>query len=303
MREIVRIIKEICRDEQINFKSFSNDYILKLEKNNRTMYIYGNKFPNNTAAIEQICNDKAALSDILDCYNVPHVKHFYFDSPILEEYCSESGNWSKMQKLLKEYNILVCKPNKGTGGRNIFKVQTKKELEYAVLKIFQSSNSICIAPYYDIRNEYRVLVVGDEIQYVFKKIRPYIIGDGKRTIEELWKSIHDKSITITNEINWQSVPIENQKIELSWKHNLGQGAEPEIVTDQELLTALSDLAKKCVVALNLGFVSIDIIETNGKLLVLEINSGVMVEKFAKSSEANYILAKKAKLRLFKIIYI
>lgn len=293
-REIVKIIKDICVEEKIKFESFSNDYILKLEKNHRTMYIFGNKFPNNNASIEQICNDKAALSDILHCYKIPHVEHYYFDSPVLEDYCPTSGNWQKMMNLLKKYskNGLVCKPNRGTGGRNVIRVQNYKELEYAVWKIFNNSNAICISPYYEIQNEYRVLMVGDEVQYVFKKIRPHIVGDGHSTLKELWDESKQSAIE-TNVADWTYIPAIGEEVIISWKHNLGSGATPQLVTDPTIISNLSNLAKMCVGALNLGFVSIDIIETDGKYLVLEINSGVMVEKFSTYSPDYRELVKKA----------
>lgn len=293
-REIVKIIRDICTEETIHFESFSSDYILKLEKNNRTMYIFGNKFPNNSAAIEQICNDKSALSDILKCYNIPHVEHLYFGSPALEDDYPSSGSWKKMQSLLKTHGKdgLVCKPNRGTGGRNVYRVQNSKELEYAVWKIFNSTNSLCISPYYEIQNEYRVLMVGDEVQYIFKKIRPHVVGNGHSTVKELWDN-SNQAVSDISVADWDYIPNVDELVTISWKHNLGNGATPEIVTDPTLILKLSALAKKCVGALNLGFVSIDIIESNGELLILEINSGVMVEKFSTYSSESRELVKGA----------
>jgi len=44
--------------------------------------------------------------------------------------------------------------------------------------------------------------------------------------------------------------------------------------------------------LNIKFASIDIIRTEGKYKILEVNSGVMMEYFAASSSENYETAKK-----------
>lgn len=293
-KQLVKIVKEICKEEKIKFLSYSNDYILQLEANKKVMYIMGNKFPNNNASVEQICNDKAALAGILNKYNIPHVPHFYFDSPLQTEYCSSNGIWKKLQSLMKKYGKLVCKTNRGTGGNNVYKVTNHRELEAAVLEIFKTSRSMAVSPYLNIKNEYRVIIANNEFQYAFQKIRSYIVGDGKSTTLELVNQLSNIStITISNQIDNKKIPEEGEIIELSWKHNLGQGATPYLVRDEDLKAELSDLAKRCVSALQLGFVSIDIVETENGLSVLEINSGVMIENFSKYSEEYYELAKEA----------
>lgn len=99
-RKLVKIVKEICKEHGITFQGFSYDWILQLTANCRTMLIYGYKFPNNNAAIEQICNDKSALSDILSAHNIPHIPHSYFISPKNKEYIPSQGNRDKMQVFL-----------------------------------------------------------------------------------------------------------------------------------------------------------------------------------------------------------
>ena len=299
-KQLAKMVKEICKEEKIKFISYSNDYILHLEGNKRVMYIMGNKFPNNNASTEQICNDKAALATILNKFNIPHIPHFYFDSPLQTEYCSSNGIWKKLQALMKRYGKLVCKVNRGTGGNHVYKVTNPRELEAAVLEIFKTSRSMAVSPYLDIKNEYRVIVANNEFQYAFQKIRPYIVGNGKSTVFELVNQLTSKStITITNQIDTQKVPENGEIVELSWKHNLGQGATPSLVRDEKLKFELSDLAKRCVSALQLGFVSIDIVETERGLSVLEINSGVMIEHFSKYSEEYYQLAKEAVRKAIK----
>lgn len=123
-RQLVKIVKEICLENAIDYKSFSYDWILQLSANGREMFIYGYKFPNNNASIEQTCNDKSALSDILAVHKIPHVKHYYFMAPNNEQYIGENGDWDQMKELLRKHKRIVCKANSGTGGRNVFKVDS-----------------------------------------------------------------------------------------------------------------------------------------------------------------------------------
>jgi glutathione synthase/RimK-type ligase-like ATP-grasp enzyme len=44
--------------------------------------------------------------------------------------------------------------------------------------------------------------------------------------------------------------------------------------------------------MNINFCSVDIVKVGGQYKILEINSGVMLEKFATQSPANYSVALK-----------
>lgn len=291
-RQLVKIVKEICAENDIDFISFSYDWILQLSANGRKMFIYGYKFPNNNAAIEQICNDKSALSDILSIHKIPHVEHYYFMSPNNKQYTGENGDWNRMEKLLHEHKKIVCKANTGTGGRNVFKVDSQKELEIAVHDIFSKTRSLCIAPYRTIKSEYRVIIINSNVGVIYEKCRPAVIGNGIDTIGRLIEMDDTLSgINIDSDIDLHYIPALQEKVDLSWKHNLGQGARPVIVVDSFLHEKLSTLALSCTLALDIEFASVDIIESEAGLEVLEVNSGIMMENLSRSSLNNYAIAK------------
>ena len=168
-RQLVKIVKEICHENEITFQGFSYDWILQLTANNRTMFIYGYKFPNNNAAIEQICNDKSALSDILSAHKVPHIPHSYFISSNNKQYTPLQGNWEKIQSLLRQYGKVVCKPNAGTGGHSVFKVSSQRDLEFATHEIFSKSRAMSISPYREIKAEYRIIIVNSNVGVIYEK--------------------------------------------------------------------------------------------------------------------------------------
>jgi glutathione synthase/RimK-type ligase-like ATP-grasp enzyme len=64
---------------------------------------------------------------------------------------------------------------------------------------------------------------------------------------------------------------------LNWRHNLGQGAEPVLLTDGEIRQTCIDIALAAARAISLRFGSIDVVQVNGTWQILEINSGVMME--------------------------
>lgn len=293
MRQLVKIIQEICLEHNIEFKSFSYDWILELAKDNNKLFVYGYKFSNNDAAIEQICNDKSALSDILLYHKIPHVRHHFFTVPKNKNYMGQNGDWERISQLLQEYNKIVCKTNSGSGGKLVYKVDNQSDLEIAVHKVFSKSRSMSIAPFIDIKSEYRVIIINSDIGVIYEKKRPFVIGDGISNLKQLVAKDNSLvDIEIDNTIDTNYIPKSQEVIEISWKHNLGQGARPVIITDQNLIEQLSELAYLCANTLNLKFASIDIIEDDNGLEILEINSGVMMENLATSSDENYIIAKK-----------
>ncbi len=289
---MVKIIKEICTEEGISLMRFSYDWILRLNANNREMYIIGYKFPNNNSAIEHICNDKAALSDILSSHKLPHIEHTFFPAPSRNGCDEPQGIWNKLEEMLNQYGRIVCKPNIGSGGRNVYKVSSQKELEVAVFNIFSKTNTMAVSPYRDVRAEYRIIIVNFNVEVIYEKIRPMVIGNGKNTIHDLMRlgSINNGT-EIDKEIDTTFIPALNEEITLSWRHNLGNGAIPKLVKDIVLREKLTALALSCALALDINFASIDIIESDYGLEVLEINSGVMMENFAKSTPSNYCIAK------------
>lgn len=291
-RQMVKIIKEICQENNISIQGFSHDWILQLCANNRTMFIYGYKFPNNNASVEQLCSDKSALSDILSIHGIPHIPHHFFMSPNNRQFLAPDGDWGVMQSLLRKYKKVVCKPNAGTGGHDIYKVSSNKDLEYSVHMIFSKSRSMSLSPYRDIRAEYRVIIVNSSVGVIYEKKRPSVVGDGSASIKQLIE--RDDSlygVKIDDEIDLSYIPAKDEKVEVAWKHNLGQGAHPVLVTDFIKKGILTELALSCVVALEIEFMSIDIVEDEYGFEIMEINSGVMMENLSKSNSQNYAISK------------
>ncbi|PKN98353.1 MAG: hypothetical protein CVU42_12535 [Chloroflexi bacterium HGW-Chloroflexi-4] len=302
-RMMVNIIEEICTEQGILCERFSYDWIFRLAKNGRTAHIFGYQFENNSATAQLICTDKCASSEILRSKGIPAVEHYFFISPDDLHYIGLEGNWQRMLELLKKYERLVCKPNEGTGGIDVFQVSSSVELELAVNSVFAHSRSLALSPFYPIDQEYRVILLNDQVKLIFSKTIQSLIGNGRSSFKQLLLEQNPSMLeTIPtgdfSEELLNKIPKSGEKIPLNWKHNLGQGAQPEIIIDPSLITELSDLALRSAQAVNVRFASVDIIRTGGEFKVLEINSGIMMESFARMNEENY---KKAKSIYFEAI--
>lgn len=89
-----------------------------------------------------------------------------------------------------------------------------------------------------------------------------------------------------------SIPFENQRVTAGWRYNLSQGSTCILLSNRELTAKIEKLAILASQAVHINFSTVDIIETDSKgLLVLEINSGVVLNKFIDNGPANYDIAK------------
>ncbi len=291
----VKIIEEICQEENIELESFSSNWIFRLYKDGKYNYIIRHQFGLNTASVHTICCDKSAASEIMSSFNIPNVEHFFFMSPINQKSINDMGNWELLKNKLNEYGQLVCKSNEGFGGKNVFRVSNQYELENAVHKIFGESGSMAVSPYYEVCNEFRVIVLDGTIKIIFSKQRPYIVGDGIHSMGSLiFTQLQDECINntiATIEDDLTTVLDKGEIFYLNWKHNLGQGAIAEVIEDNIIKNKLESIVNVIAEKLNIRFASIDIVEVNNEYKVLEINSGVMMEHFSQRNENYYNITK------------
>jgi glutathione synthase/RimK-type ligase-like ATP-grasp enzyme len=69
----------------------------------------------------------------------------------------------------------------------------------------------------------------------------------------------------------------------SWKHNLVEGAV-SINVDTDKLPILAEIASRSAKALDLEICSVDILETNQGLFVIEVNDKVMLDEYTKHEQ-------------------
>ena len=290
-RSLVALIEEIAEEGAYKLKRFSHDWILRLEKGNVSRHVFGYNFEVNSAAARLIAADKAATADLLGDAGLPVVEHQIFLQPELASYVSATGNWDQMQSYAKTHGYpVVVKPNEGTGGEDIFKIESPLELEQAVGALFERQRAITFSPYLEIEQEYRVIGLDSENMLIYGKQRPQVVGDGRATMLELIERLYVEGqltqaqagrILESHRGDLKQVLDQGQELVVGWKHNLGEGARPLLVEEGEQASQLGELAYAARTAINIRFASVDIVQVNGELSVLEINAGVMMEYFVQ----------------------
>ena len=304
-RVLVRMIKELEAELSFQAHFLSEDWIIVLSHNNRNRYIYGYDWGINSAAVQLIAKDKTAAYEVLALNNISAIEHKLFcNYAIQAKYTGKNGCWNDIMDYAGKngsdgkYN-LVCKPNKGTGGNDVYHITNRLELESTVQKMFSKYQDLCLCPFYNIDAEYRAIVLDGEILLLYLKERPYITGNGKDNLAALIVEKYKKSAFSffeNNKDHLESVPGKDEVIEISWKHNLGSGAKAVIVKDASVIDAVTKIVRGVSEVLDVKFASIDVVSSSGIYYIMEINSGVMVENFAlqpADSNCNYYETAKS----------
>ena len=285
------LIKKICMEENIEFKLLSGNYIISLTKNNVTKYIWGHKFPLNDHAIGNIIDDKYALYTVCKDKNIPIIEHRILWTPT-----NKLGKDS--YKLLKEYYLefnknVVIKPNNGSKGIGVSHITNFATLKESCQKLLQNNFSISICPFYNIEHEYRVIILDNEVKFIYEKSKPIVIGDGIHTIKELLNKLNHKYFSKHDiEDKYNIILDEGQVFEYDWHFNLSKGATANYITDENLKKQVEDLALNVTKTLKARFVSVDIIKVNNNLLIMEINSGVCINKACSFLDPDYKITKE-----------
>lgn len=300
MKQMQKIINKICKEQKIKVNYLSDNWIIELEKNKKKRYIYGYKFGLNNQSSSLIADDKYGLYEVLKKNKIKVIEHRI----IFKE------NIEKIEKYFKEFKKdVVLKINNGTCGQDVYHINNLEELKKLAEQLLKTNYSLSICPFYEIKQEYRCIILDDEYLYSYKKIAPIITGDGKSNIKELLSTFNPYYFN-TNESFYNKnyskymVPKKGEQIVYNFKHNLSSGAIPENIEKESIKNKIIQMSFKVKDTINIRFASIDIIQTkDNKFLVLEANSGVMMENFIKQMNNGYEIAeniyKKAILKMFE----
>ncbi len=252
-RFLVKVLKKYAKKHNLKIVLFSGDWIIELENSNKKrFFIFGLDLGLNSSSTKLLVRDKVGLYNVLKYHKIPILEHKLFLKPGSLG-TKKEGQWGEMIKFFKKNKqSIVCKPNAGGGGIDIFLAQNQNELEKSVTELFKKYRAIAFSPYVKIENEYRITVLDDEVLLVYKKV----------------------------------------KKENDFQFNLSKGAFGKVVKDKKVLEELSYLALKATKTIGLRLANVDVISVNGKFMIMEINSGLMFEHFVKQGEKEKQIAEK-----------
>lgn len=251
MKNFQNIIKEICDEQNIKYELLSKDWIMKLTKEEKTEYIVGMRFLVNNYTSAMICKDKYATYHVLSKNGLPITEHKLMYSNRIKSYSSDLNGKKEIKEYLKKHGELVIKDNCGTCGIDVYRASNYSKVKKYLKQILKRKDMAVLCPFLEIETEYRVVYYKGNVDLVFAKSR----NNGE------------------------------------WKYNLCKGATAQIVADVKLRKQLCELALKVADTIGINFASIDLVKVDGKLMVLEVNSCICLEKFMEQVEGGRKIAK------------
>lgn len=307
MSSFQKIIQDISEELNIKMKVVSKGWVIILEKNGTTRFIIGQKFDLNSHAIGLIMDDKYAMFEVLSENNIPTIQYQILYRPdIQKEYARNANHYELAEQYFIDHGeSIVIKPNFGLSGRDVYHITKKEDIIVYLDKVFQNNETLSLCPFYNIRAEYRLIILDNECLLIYGKKKPVVYGDGKRTIRELLQEFNP--YYFNNNLSdsfYNKVLKPSEKYEYSWKFNLAEGAVPFSIQDAELKEQLLNILNDITSKFYLGFCSLDIIETiDHAFYIMELNSGVSLNKysyfFENSEKTLKEIYKKAIQNLFR----
>lgn len=167
-RILPRIVEAYCSRAGIEFRSFSDDWVLRLTKGATTRWVVGYTFDLNGTAAGELAKDKVATYAALTAADVPVIPHY-----LVRSLPHELIHVRDLHEVLNGHAV-VAKPLEGMGGRSVLRFDA---LEQALDMVRGSGEPAwAVSPHYDLQAEYRLIMFDDAVQLAYEKTNPSYRG-------------------------------------------------------------------------------------------------------------------------------
>lgn len=251
----------------------------------RSKTSYG-MYPTNYKFAEHLVDNKAATKRVLKKFGFRIIKgkQFYIKSPSSDTVVKKSDNTVAARTYAKRitYPVFV-KPNRGSRGADARIVFSETGLRAHIKQMRANGVVSFLVEKFTQRPEYRIFVVGGEVQFMYRKKRVSITGTGEHTIAELIAALTNppdtkllKHMLRTHKKTKSSVLKHEYEMILQDTGNISLGAEIVNYRDQ-VPRAIHSWARRLHEVTGLDVFGVDVF-TKGdwkdpeKYLIIEVNS-------------------------------
>lgn len=165
-RALIEALQNAHLKSSIEFKLFSDDWLIKLDKDDQTRFIFGYAFDINSQASAVIAADKVACYLLLADGKLAAVPHYLLSTVVKPEIDRDY-----LETLFKANSSLVLKPTDGSRGDLVIKVGDPDELlKHTVMNT--RIDSWTVSPHIEIKKEIRLVVLNGVVQLAYEKFDP-----------------------------------------------------------------------------------------------------------------------------------
>ena len=267
----------------IKYKVVVPSLMAKFETNGKHWYIINTATPLTNTTSTTIAKRKNLTNMVLSDFHIPVPKQ----TPLLSKHDAVD--------FFNQYKDIVIKPSQQLGGKGVTLLprdegQVIRAYKYALKESKAKSDHKVIGEEFIEGENYRLLVLGNNVIGIVRRKSAYVIGNGKDSIKKLIenKNIDRKKdilkpITIDNEvkqrlqnlnISLSYIPKVNEEVILRYNCNLSTGGTTQECSKQTH-QYYKDIAVKAVRAIGTQFGGVDIITPDitkpAKCAINEIN--------------------------------
>ncbi|MDD2680562.1 MAG: cyanophycin synthetase [Patescibacteria group bacterium] len=215
---------------------------------------------------------------------------------------------------------LIIKPNSGSQGEGVALVYNKKELEQGLKEIFKK-DKIALVQKYIKSNDYRLVVLDNQVISAYQRLPLSVVGDGKATITKLLKAKQkefsqqrrDTTIKIDDQrisnrlkrqnLNLESILAKGQKIYLLDNTNLSTGGDA-IDFSNSIHPSYKKMAIKLTKDMGLRFCGVDILTDDitkaiNKYWIIEINAAPGLDHYFRAGQKQAKIVENLYLQVLK----
>lgn len=240
-RIFVEAIRAWCRAHDIACEVRQQGWLVIMTRGDERRFAFGYDIGLNSAMAHRIASDKSATSEVLVLSGIDCIPHTVFLSPKLGPHVVTGDSREAKLGLVRKYP------------------------DGLVVKPNEGTSGRSV---FRVGSEAELDHAANEIfsAHPSLAISPYVdIAEEVRVIL----------------LDGAPLAVYRKERASDWRHNLDFGARPVLLSEGETRDTCIAIAMKAAGAIGIRFASIDVVRVGESWLVLEINSGVMMEALGK----------------------
>lgn len=282
-------------------------------------------YPLNPHFAAALASDKAWSYQALSQagFTVPKGKHFFL-SDDWKEYRPAGRDSNAALTYAAELGYPVfAKPNDGSSGVLAELLLNEVALKEHLLQIAQVSYVALVQEYINLP-EYRIFVIDDHVEFMYRRTKPVLVGDGKHTIGELITIMNSQIPIVSHQIKINSPFIKSElvRLDLTLDTVLAQGNQLVVAAHANLASGgamveltytvpkwLHEWSARVAHTLGLRVAGIDVFSrlpmsdstAEADLIIIEVNSNPNLAGIYKNDGADAAVKvwEKILLKYFK----